>query len=139
MDCFSFTPSATDTALSVRATRLAGGMDAVITVYDAAGTTEIASFDMSASANSDSGLVATIPAATLDAAGHIVTVAHADATASMGSYNFSVGTALTSDVAAVVAPVTPPAGGGGGGSFGPFGLLGLALLSLLGLRRRRSA
>ena len=139
VDCFSFTPSATDTALSVRATRLAGGMDAVITVYDAAGTTEIASFDMSASANSDSGLVATIPAATLDAAGHIVTVAHADATASMGSYNFSVGTALTSDVAAVVAPVTPPAGGGGGGSFGPFGLLGLALLSLLGLRRRRSA
>ena len=134
VDCFTFVPSSTSDALVVRATRLTGGMDAVVTVYNSTGATEIAKVDLSKTESTDSGLVLTVAAASLQAAGHVVTVEHKDPAATAGNYEFSVGAKLVSDTTAAVVPV-----GGGGGSMGPFGLLGLGLLSLIGLRRRRRA
>lgn len=133
VDCFTFVPSSPDEPLSVRATGLSGGMDPVITVYNSTGTTELASFTLADTENSDSGLVAIVAASALDAAGHVITVTHADDAAETGNYAASVGPALTSD--SEVTPVVNPSRNGG--SFDLLSLFGLALMSLVGFARRR--
>ncbi len=139
VDCFFFTPSSTTSDLVARVTGLSDGMSPVVTVFDAAGTNQLLQVDLAASENDVVGTVATVPASALNAAGHVVTVAHTDATATTGGYGFSLGEALVSDVPVVgrapIPPVPPAAGGGGG--IGPWSLLVLGLLALIGLRRRR--
>ncbi len=137
VDCFSFVPSATSSDLVVRATGLSAGMQPVLVVYNAAGTSELQRVTLATSDNSKSGAITTIAASDLDAAGHVVTIEHEDATADHGNYAVSVGARLISDKTAAT-PVTP-GGGGGGGAFGPWMLFFAAFLSLIGLRQRRSA
>lgn len=143
VDCFFFTPSSTTSDLIARVTSLAAGMDPVVTVFDATGTTQLAQFTLSSSANSQSGAVATVPASALNAAGHVVTIAHSDATADMGTYALSVGPVLASDVAEAAdgGGTTPPADPATptdtGGALGPWSVLFGALLALVGLRQRR--
>ena len=146
VDCFFFTPTSTANDLIARVTSLALDMQPVVRVYDATGGTELLTVDLSTSANAASGAVATVPASSLDAAGHVVTVEHADATAAMGNYAVSVGAKLASDE-----PVKVPdgggnggggggnggGGGGSGGGIGPWGVMFAALLALIGLRQRR--
>ncbi|PIE14827.1 MAG: hypothetical protein CSA68_09135 [Rhodobacterales bacterium] len=141
VDCFSFVPSATSSDLVVRATGLSAGMQPELVVYNAAGTSELARVTLATSDNSKSGAITTIAAGDLDAAGHVVTVEHEDATADSGNYAVSVGSKLISDE-----PAAPTGGGGGGGgtddgggAFGPWMLFFAAFLSLIGLRQRRSA
>lgn len=132
VDCFFFTPSSTDNSLFARITSLYQGMDPVIRVFDATGATELLQFDLASSPNPDSGAISEVPADSLDAAGHVITVAHADDAATSGNYAASIGSQLTSDQA--------PDGPGDtdtGGAVGPLGLLIAAIMALLGLRQRR--
>jgi MYXO-CTERM domain-containing protein len=111
-------------------------MEPVVRVYDATGTTELLQFDLGSSPNPDSGAISEIPASSLDDAGHVITVEHADDTAETGTYAASIGPSLASD--------NPPAGLGddgdepSGGALGPWGLLIAALMALVGLRQRRA-
>ena len=97
VDCFFFTPSDTTSDLVVRATSLRENMQPVVRLYDASGTTELLAVDLSSAITDGSGKNDTIPANLLDAAGHIVTVEHADNTATAGGYALSIGVRLASD------------------------------------------
>ncbi len=139
VDCFFFTPSATDKDLVGRVTGLAGGMEPTIKIYNADGTTMLLEVTPGNSENPDVGTVGTIPASALDTAGHVVTVQHETDTAAKGSYNVSVGTTQISDVRQVSPEPDPDPdnGGSSGGAIGPWSALVLALLALVGLRQRR--
>lgn len=131
VDCFFFTPTATSDDLIARITSLRMDMEPVIRVYDPTGTTELLMVDLTTSENDKSGVIATIPAGSLDAAGHVVTVEHSDAAATAGGYALSVGAKLVSD------KPTQQAQEDTGGAMGPLGLLFAALLAAVGLRQRR--
>ena len=142
IDCFYVTPSSTASDMVVRATSLRSDMEPVIRVYDPTGTSQILSANLATSENAASGVVVTVPAGSLDASGHVVTVEHQDATADSGGYAVSVGSALSSDA--------DGSGGGGGddggddggvsgGAFGPLSAIFAALLAWVGLRQRRYA
>lgn len=136
VDCFFFTPTSTSDDLVGRITKLAGGMEPTIKIYNADGSTLLLEVALGDSENDAVGTVATIPASALDAAGHVVTVEHGDPAAAKGSYEVSVGAAQISDVSQVSAdpgPTDPPSGG----AIGKWSILVLALLALVGLRQRR--
>ncbi len=133
VDCFYFTPTATTDDLIARITSLRSNITPIIRVYDSTGQTELLSVDLTTSANAASGVIATIPAASLDAAGHVVTVEHSDAAAAEGGYAVSVGSPLASDVALVSAPGDDDTGG----AVGPWSLIVGLILAAFGLRRRR--
>jgi len=141
VDCFFFTPSSTSDDLVARVTGLTNGMEPVITIYGPNGNTQLLEVDLAASENDQVGTVATVPASALDAAGHVVTVTHADDTADVGGYAFSVGASLVSDRPSAESDGGDDGGDDGdddsGGALGPWSLLVLALLALVGLRQRR--
>ncbi|WP_121629469.1 VWA domain-containing protein [Tropicibacter alexandrii] len=140
VDCFVFVPTSTSDDMMARLTSLAGGMEAIVKVYDAAGTTELLSVDLSSSENPASGVIARIPAGSLDAAGHVVTVEHTDSAAGTGTYALSIGAPLKSDTPVVSFTGGGNGGGGGdssGGALGPLSVLISALLAAVGLRQRR--
>src|SRR5690606_30102895 len=91
VDCFFFQPTSTASDLVARVTKLSAGMSPVVTVYDANGTTQLLQIDLEASENDTVGTVATIPAANLSAAGHVIAVSHKDVLADQGNYEFSIG------------------------------------------------
>ncbi|SMO87633.1 von Willebrand factor type A domain-containing protein [Thalassovita litoralis] len=132
VDCFFFTPTATSDDLIARITSLRMDMEPVIRVYDPTGTTELLMADLATSENDKSGVIVTIPAGSLDAAGHVVTIEHSDAAATAGGYALSVGAKLVSDEPAQEAEEEDT-----GGAVGPLGLLFAALLAAVGLRQRR--
>lgn len=106
VDCFFFQPTSSGTAVAVRATDLGLDIEAVLQVFDSSGTTSILEVDLASSSNSESGVIAKILAGSVDAAGHVLTVAHADGAAATGTYAVSVGEPLPSDEP--VEPPTPP-------------------------------
>ncbi|MBY5974321.1 VWA domain-containing protein [Ferrimonas balearica] len=142
VDCFTMIPSDTSTDLVVRVTGLYADMEPVLEVYDASMSNVLLSADLSTSENPASGVILTIPAASLDASGHVVSVSHEDPGATSGGYAVSAGAALVSDEEDE--PREPGDQGGGsdgssGGAVGPWGLLVIGLLALVGLLRRRRA
>ena len=96
-DCFTFVPSSTSDPITVRVTSLSSGMDPLLTIYDSAGTLQIAQVDLFTSESPSSGVVVTVAAGDLDAAGLVFVVQHLDPTATTGGYAVSAGTPLTSD------------------------------------------
>lgn len=99
-DCFTFLPSSTSDPITVRVTSLSSGMDPLLTIYDNTGTFQIAQVDLFTSESPSSGVVVTVAAADLDAAGLVFVVQHIDPTATTGSYAVSAGAPLTSDAPA---------------------------------------
>jgi len=108
VDCFLFQPTSTGSQIVVRATDLRRDMLPVMRIFDAAGTTELMVVDLATSSNADSGVIALIPSSTLDAAGHVVTIEHASATAASGGYAVSVGAEIASDNPVINPPTPPP-------------------------------
>lgn len=143
VDCFQFTPSSTTADLVVRATGLVDGMDPAVVVYDSIGTNQLASFNVSTSGDADNGAVFVVPAATLDASGHVFTVQHVNSSATQGGYQVSVGAVQLSDtVNRVVTPVVPdptpdPDPAPSGGSMDLWTLYMLVMLAAGGLYVRR--
>lgn len=105
-DCFTFVPSSISDPITVRVTSLSSGMDPLLTIYDHTGTSQIVQVDLLTSGSPSSGVVVTVAAADLDAAGLVFVVQHIDPTATTGGYAVSAGVPLTSDA--------PPDGDGDG-------------------------
>lgn len=146
IDCFHVVPSSVANDLIFRVTGLSREMDPILSVFDAAGATEVLTIDLATSENEESGVVARISAETVDAAGYILSVTHTDATAVVGGYNVSVGSEIVTDTPLVVAPVEDDTSDDdddsstiGGASISPISimfLLGLLLLKTGFLRRK---
>lgn len=100
VDCFTFVPSTTSDAIAVRITSLSSSIDPLLTIYDNAGTLQIAQADLFTSESPSSGIVVTVAAGDLDAAGLVFTVQHLDPDAITGGYAVSAGAPLTSDAPA---------------------------------------
>lgn len=151
VDCFRFTPSSVSDDLVIRLTSLSQNIQPLLKVFDATGQTELLKANLTTTENSESGVILTIPSASLDLSGHVVTVEHEDNTATTGNYALSIGEKLTSDKTPVTTTTndrsgggnnvsdntTPtPASNGGGGAVDPWLLLmSLLLLSLLKIRQ----
>lgn len=145
IDCFTVVPTDATVDLVFRTTGFSNGMDPVVNVFELDGVTLVATFNAANSENIDSGIIGTVAAASLNSAGMIATVEHADATASTGGYSISVGVPIHSDVQLKVA-IAPPADvdntSGSSGSSGLFALnplllvLGIPLMLLLRRIRR---
>lgn len=134
VDCFFFTQTTNADPLVARVTNLTGGMMPMIEVFDANGTTSVATADLTTSENDQVGVVVTIDSSDIDPAGHVVTIKHVDPTAATGGYQVSAGAKKVSDEpSGEAAPVQPSSGG----ALGPWSLLVLSLLALIGLRQRR--
>ena len=97
VDCFTFVPHSTKDAIMVRVTSLSSGMEPLLTIYDHTGMSQIAQVDMLTAKSQSSGVVTTLAAADLDAAGLVLAVQHIDPTATTGGYAVSAGIPLTSD------------------------------------------
>ena len=145
IDCFHVVPSSVANDLIFRVTGLSREMDPILSVFDAAGTTEVLTIDLATSENEESGVVARISAETVDAAGYILSVTHADATAAVGGYNVSVGSEIVTDTPPVVVQEEDDTSDDddsstiGGASISPMSimfLLGLLLLKTGFLRRK---
>lgn len=136
VDCFSFTPGAQISDLVFRVTGLSGGIEPILTLYDATGVTEIVSVDLSSSENAESGVLTSIAAASIDAAGYRLLVKDSDPTASLGGYTLSLGPTIVSDTPVTVVVVDND-NDSGGGSLSLLELLfGLAFFLFAGRRLR---
>lgn len=142
VDCFSFLPTDTSSDLVVRLTALTSDIAPVLKVYNADGSSEVLSATISDTENADSGLIVTLPSGSLDALGHLISVEHADDTASKGGYEVSVGRALVSDTppvdrtGKVLSDNDSRSDSSGGGSVSIWSLLSLMLLAVFGARPR---
>lgn len=125
-DCF-FAAGLAKRDLVVRVTSLSSAMDPVLAVFDSTGSL-VKELKLADSQNEATGIVWTLPAASVDAAGMTFSVRHADPAATVGGYAFSAGPELTSDRKFVAAVQAPAAGDNfrGGGAVGLGWLLLLA-------------
>ncbi len=99
VDFFQINNVDTSKDLVARLANLALGMDPVLTVYIADGTTEVASGSLADAGSANGYVYLVIEAADLDSSGTMVaSVKHSDSTATQGAYEISAGSALVSDV-----------------------------------------